>query len=324
MTHAVDKPRTFSEWLKASPRQGDCHVNVYSSAELRGASPQAKGTVGLGGHVVGDSAMQSLDRALLGTSALLRFCTTHRTVGGSAMPIVLSDDTANAASIVSENIIKPTLDTPFSQLVLNSFAYHSGSLVVSRELVEDGVLKTSDWFTTLGLRLGRKLNTDFTVGSGSGEPRGLCLDAGDSGITAASTTTPTLDELLDLQGSVDSAYAESDAACWMLHPSTWTLIKKAFAAEAAAFLRPRGETDGYDMLAGNRVLLNSAMATGAGSKAVLFGDLSRYHVRLVQPVTARAVSERLADYDQTIYFLIQRADGALSHSAAVKFLSLHA
>ena len=54
-------------------------------------------------------------------------------------------------------------------------------------------------------RLGRIHNQHFTTGTGSSQPEGIVTGA-TSGVTAASATAFTADELIDLQHSVDPAY----------------------------------------------------------------------------------------------------------------------
>lgn len=189
MIHATH-PRTFREWLAVAPKSAG--RDGHSVAIHRGTSPQAKGSSAAGGYLTSDAAMQSLDAALLETSPILNVCSTHTTANSNAMPIPTCAET-EVASLVAENAVRIDSESiVFGQCVLGAYAYNSGTLLMSHERLEDTTLSTRDWFGIHGRRIGRAINSAFTVDNGSAKPTGVLQTAADSGITSAATTFATL------------------------------------------------------------------------------------------------------------------------------------
>jgi hypothetical protein len=96
---------------------------------------------------------------------------------------------------------------------LNTFKFSSKVVAVPFELLQDSSVDIEAFINRrLRMRLGRILNTRFTVGSGAGQPNGLSVAAavGKTGV-AGQTLTVIYDDLVDLIDSVDIAY--QSAAC---------------------------------------------------------------------------------------------------------------
>src|SRR5689334_1973561 len=72
-------------------------------------------------------------------------------------------------------------------------------------------------------RFGRITNTHFTTGDGVSKPSGVMTEA-TLGVTAASATEFTADEVIDLEHSVDPAYRRS--ARWMMNDDSLKILKK--------------------------------------------------------------------------------------------------
>ena len=55
---------------------------------------------------------------------------------------------------------------------------------------------------------------------------GFTSMAGTSGVTLGASVVPTIDNLLDAQGSLLAANASLDIACWFMHPDMFTRLRK--------------------------------------------------------------------------------------------------
>lgn len=76
-----------------------------------------------------------------------------------------------------------------------------------------------------------------------------------------------------------------------------------------------------EQVEGRPVVENPAMeAVASASKSVLFGDMSRYCGRRVSPTRAELSKDYKFDTDQVALKVVERLDGALVDTAAVKYL----
>jgi HK97 family phage major capsid protein len=162
-------------------------------------------------------------------------------------------------------------------------------------------------------------NTELTTGDGSGDPNGI-VTASTLGVTAASATGLTADELIDLQHSVDPAYRTSPKARFMFNDSTLKVLRKLKDGEGRYIWDAGDFTKGVaGSLLGASYSVNQAMASIAtGNKSVLWGDFSKYFVRKVGAPIIGVMRERFWP-DLGIAGLI-RLDGELGDTAAVKHL----
>ena len=70
----------------------------------------------------------------------------------------------------------------------------------------------------LGERIGRRMGRAFTIGNGAAGPQGIVVGS-TLGVTAASATAVSMDELNDLIASVDNAYLQPGCGSWHINSS---------------------------------------------------------------------------------------------------------
>src|SRR5690606_11276142 len=134
------------------------------------------------------------------------------TATGNAIPWPTLDDTSNKGSLLTENTQVNPQDLTFNTKTLNAYKYSSDLILVSNELLQDSALDVESIIRmALAERIGRILNEHFTTADGSSKPHGI-VTASSLGVTAASQSAITADELIDLEHSVDPAY-RSDPSC---------------------------------------------------------------------------------------------------------------
>jgi HK97 family phage major capsid protein len=141
------------------------------------------------------------------------------TSGGYSMPFPTVNDTANSAAATTQGTTLTddgSGDAVFGQKSLSAFSYATPWLRVSKELADDSLFAMEGLLgSLLGERLGRIANAKLTVGAGTTEPAGIVVGS-TVGVTAASTTAFTYDELFDLEHSVDPAYRADPSAAFMI------------------------------------------------------------------------------------------------------------
>jgi HK97 family phage major capsid protein len=293
-----------------------------SEVRAQGTTPDSAG-----GYTVPEGFSGEIDTSLaawgpMWDANIVRELTTS---SGNALPWPTVDDTAKRGRIKAENAAVDddgTDDVVFGEKVLNAYMYDTGMVRIPIELLQDSAFAMEPLLTDLfGERLGRTANEVLTTGTGSGQPNGI-VTAASTGLTAASATAITSDELIDLFHSVDPAYRASPKCRWMFNDSTLAAIRKLKDGQGN-YLWQMGDvrTGEPDMFLGKAYSVNQAMADIAtGNSSVLFGDLSRYVVRKVRGFQVMTLRERYAENFQVGMVGFKRFDGELLNTSAVKKL----
>lgn len=215
-------------------------------------------------------------------------------------------------------------DETFGQVNLD--AHKVGTLIkVSEELLQDSAFDLEAYLTSeFARRIGEKEEDAFLNGNGSHKPTGL-LDAtygGQVGVTAASASAITADELTDLFFSLKAPYRKN--AVWILNDSTLKAIRKLKTGSGEYLWQP-GIKDGEVSTIFGRPYYTSAYAPeiGAGTKAIIFGDLSYYWIADRQGISFKRLNELYAGNGQVGFLASKRLDAKLVLPEAVKILQLH-
>jgi HK97 family phage major capsid protein len=220
-------------------------------------------------------------------------------------------------------------DPTFAKTTFGAFKY--GELVlVANEVVTDTAVDISSWLgKDLGRALGRLVDTDLVVGTGTGEPLGamIALAGGGAGsvTTGGSLIDPTYEKLIDLQYKVVDEYRNQNSA-WLMRDATGAVIRKirdgAGGTEGAPLWAPSltaGLVTGQpDRLLGFPTYTDPNVASIASNARIMaFGDWSSYFVRHVGDI----VIERDASYkfgeDQLAVRAKWRVDGDLMDYGAI-------
>lgn len=316
MLRAGGDPSELSPELRAILRAG-----VVNDKELRVQST----TVAAGGYTVPITLMNIIVKSMAAWGPMYDpgICTEINTTSGEEIDIPTVDDTTVVVVKTAEGTALTEdggSDVVFGQKVLNAFVYDTEFIRWSFQLNQDSVINVEALLgELLGERLGRRANTELTVGDGNGDPNGIVV-ASTLGVTAASATALTADELIDLQHSVDPAYRQSPKARFMFSDSSLKVIRKLKDGEGRYLWDAGDFTKGVaGSLLGSPYSVNQAMAAVAtGAKPIVFGDFGKYFVRKVGSPIIGVLRERFWPA-MGIAGLI-RLDGELVDTAAVKHL----
>jgi HK97 family phage major capsid protein len=286
---------------------------------------QTAGTTTAGGYTVPTELMNQIEISMKATGPMYDPGVTFelRTTSGNSMKLPTVDDTSKTAGAHTEGgtvTDDGSEDVTFGQKSLDAYAFDTEWVKWSWELDMDSIFNMEALLgMLLGERLGRTANSQLTVGTGSSAPNGIVTASG-LGVTAASATAITSDEIIDLEHSVDPAYRQSPKAAFMFNDAVLKAIRKLKDGQGNYLWNMGDVTKGVPgTLNGRRYYVNQAMDTiAAAKKVMLFGDLGKYFVRKVgSPITIVA-RERFAP-DLGILGLI-RLDGELANTAAVKHM----
>ena len=186
---------------------------------------------------------------------------------------------------------------------------------------EEGAYTESD--DSFGqVSIGAKEEEAFFTGDGSGKPLGVLAATGgaETGVTAASSTAITADELMDLFYSLKSPYRKK--AVWVLNDSTIKAVRKLKDSTGQYLWQPSLVAGTPDTLLGRPVKTSAYMPViAAGAKTIAFGDFSYYWIADRQGRSFKRLNELYAANGQVGFLGSQRVDGKLVLSEAVKVLA---
>lgn len=135
------------------------------------------------------------------------------------------------------------------------------------------------------------LEKELLTGTGSNAAQGAVHTT--NGITTASATAVTSDELITLQAQIKQAYQAN--ACWTMNTATFTAIKKLKDSDGK-YLLQNDLSEGFPYrLLGKPVYISDNMpAMAAGAKAILYGDYSGLSVNMRENISIEVLREKYA------------------------------
>lgn len=278
-----------------------------------------EGTDSEGGYLVPDEFERTLVEALEEENVFRTLAHVIRTSSGDRkIPVVASK---GSASWVDEEGAYQESDDAFSQVSIG--AYKLGTMIkVSEELLADSIFDLEAYISKeFARRIGSREEESFFNGDGKGKPLGILAAAGGAevGVTAASATAITADEVIDLFYSLKAPYRKN--AVWLLNDATVKQIRKLKDSTGQYLWQPSLVAGTPDTILGRPVKTSAFMPTAAaGAKTIAFGDFKYYWIADRQGRTFKKLSELFAATGQVGFIGTQRVDGKLILPEAIKVL----
>jgi HK97 family phage major capsid protein len=308
------------EWPEEVPEpiQGRSgRVRVHTRDLLTTTATQALGT-----DVYG-----TIVQHLVETSALMRAGATVVTTDTGESLVVPRSTGFVTSALTAEGAQITESDPTLSTVSLGAYKY-ANYFEVSQELANDTPTNLMSFLArqaALSLGLGATgYGDDLINGTGSGQPRGLLLDAG-TGVTGPAGTAAGLgtqgtanqgtDALWNLVGSVAEPYADAASAAFLMRNAVDVGIRKLkdTSAQPVQGLGDRRSILGYP------VYHDPFMPAAAnGAEYIAFGAMDRYFIRIVNGIRFERSDEFKFQNDLIAFRCIIRLDGALIDTAAVK------
>lgn len=265
--------------------------------------------------------------------AMLRMPTTKiPTQSGANMDFPRLTTHTLGTQVIAQGTAIGGTDPAFAKTTFNAYKY--GALIqVANEVIED------TGFDILGLvardsgrAIGRLVDADLVVGTGSGEPNGVMTAIGGAGTvsTGGSLITPTYEKLIDLQYSVNNEYRNSGNAGWLMYDTTAGTLRKLRDGAGGTIGAPLWQTSvtggisGYrqpDMLLGDPAWTDVNVASMASNaKIIAYGDWSAYYIRHVGDIILERDDSYAFDKDLVTFRAKWRVDGDLLDTAAINIM----
>ena len=309
---------------KTGRASDDYRKNFWNAMRSKAPMPAVTnalqvGTDSEGGYLVPDEYERTLVEALEEENIFRQMAKVIKTSSGDRkIPVVASKGTA---SWIDEEGAYPESDDSFGQVSIG--AYKLGTMIkVSEELLNDSVFDLQSYISReFARRIGAKEEEAFFTGDGKGKPLGVLAATGgaETGVTAASATAVTADELMDLYYSLKSPYRKKSV--WVLNDSTIKAIRKLKDNNGQYLWQPSLTAGAPDMILGRPIKTSAYMpAIAAGAKTIAFGDFSYYWIADRQGRSFKRLNELVAATGQVGFLASQRVDGKMILAEAVKVL----
>ena len=274
-----------------------------------------------GGFTVPDEFERRLIQALEENNIFRQMATVIKTNSGTRK-IPIANDTMEAQWIDEGEEI-PETDTRFGQTTLS--AYKLGTMIkISNELLHDSAFDLASYIASrFGVAMGNAEERAFFTGDGDKKPLGILDETGGAqlGVTSASQTQITFDEIFDLYYSLKSPYRRN--AQFVCNETILLQLMKLKDKNDQYLWKPSLDIAKPDTLLGRPIRTTSFMpGIGKGERVLLFGDMKHYWVADRQARTFRRLNELYARTDQVGFMTTQRVDGRLILPEAVKVLKM--
>lgn len=281
------------------------------------------GTDSEGGYLVPDEFERTLIEALQEENVFRQLANVIMTSSGDKkIPVVAAK---GSASWVDEEGVIPESDDAFGQVSIG--AYKLATMIkVSEELLNDSVFNLEQYIAKeFAKRIGSKEEEAFFVGDGIGKPTGIfnATGGGGVGVTTASASAITMDELMDLFYSLKSPYRKN--AVFVTNDATIKNIRKLKDGNGQYLWQPSLTAGQPDTIL-NRPIKTSAYVPviASAAKTIAFGDFSYYWVADRQGRAFQRLNELYAATGQVGFKATQRVDGKLILAEAIKVLQMKA
>lgn len=326
-TPITEKPEA-KKMDEKTGRAADKYKNAFwnqmrnrSNAEVRNALSEGVDTEG--GYLVPDTFEKKLVAALHDELVFRKLAHVFTTSSGvHRIPVV---STRGSASWVEEAGVIPEADDAFGQKTIGAHKL-TALIKISEELLNDSAFDLEGYFRDeFTKRMSDAEETAFITGDGNGKPLGLFSDTegAEVGVTAASATEITADEIINLYYSLRAPYRKK--AVWLLNDSTIAAIRKLKDNNGQYIWQAALREGEPDTLLGKPVYTSiSVPGIEAGSKTIAFGDLSYYWIGDREGVSFRRLNELYAATGQVGFLATKRVDAKLIVPEAVKVLQMGA
>ena len=296
--------------------------NLVSSIQNRDVQNSTTGN--LGAQLVKKEYMNEFEKMLLANNGVMTSARIIPTTTGGDLPWPTVDDTAAMGELLGEGVATAEKAIATGSFTLKAYKYSSKAILIPVELLQDdGYGLESEVPGLAAERIGRISQLHMTTGDGSGKPEGITVGASNSGTTLTANTI-SRGKLIDLIHSVNSAYRMGGQ--FMFNDATLKAIVKLSigSADDRPLWVPSMRDGSPSTIEGYGYVINDhmpALATSA-NRALLFGALNKYYVRMVKDFNILRTDQRHIEKFVVGYYGYSRLDGRIANANAIKYAAV--
>ena len=302
--------------------------NAYKEdfgAHLRGKRPVhnvlSEGVLADGGYLVPEEFERQIVMGLDEANVVRGLAKVITTSAERKIPVAATHSTA---AWTAENGAYTPSDPSFDQKTID--AYKLTDLVkVSIELLQDSMFDLESYIASEFARaFGIAEEEAFCVGTGTGQPTGIfTANGGQVGVTAASQTAITADELISLVYALKSPYRRN--AKFLMNDATIAAIRKLKDGNGVYLWQPSLQAGEPDKLLGYELYTSPYVPTvAAEALAVAFGDFKNYWIADRSGRTVQRLNELYSTNGQVGFVATERVDGKVILPEGIQLLKMKA
>ena len=230
----------------------------------------------------------------------------------------------SAATWTAENAAFTESNPTFGQKQIDAFKL-TDLIRVSVELLQDSEFDLEDYIANEFSRaFGAAEEEAFCVGTGTNQPTGIfTANGGTVGVTAASATAITVDEVISLVYALKSPYRRN--AKFLVNDATVSLLRKLKDNNGAYLWQPSVQAGQPDKLLGYDLYTSPYVPTVAsGALAIAFGDFQNYWIGDRAGRTVQRLNELYATNGQIGYVATERVDGKVILPEGIQLMKMKA
>lgn len=279
----------------------------------------SEGTDADGGYLVPEEferqIITALDEANV-VRSLAKVITTHNE---RKIPVATGHSTAQWTA---ENAAYTESNPTFGQKQIDAFKL-TDLVRVSTELLQDSAFDLEDYIAKEFARaFGIAEEQAFCVGTGTNQPTGIfTANGGTVGVTSASATAITVDEIIGLVYALKSPYRRN--AKFLMNDATVSLLRKLKDQNGAYLWQPSVQAGQPDRLLGYEIYTSPYVPNVAASAfAIAFGDFDNYWIADRAGKTVQRLNELYATNGQIGYVATERVDGKVILPEGIQLLKM--
>lgn len=248
-------------------------------------------TMANNGAIVPTSIANKIIKKVKDISPILSRATVYYMTGDLKVPVYGASSGHDVKVAYSDDFTELTADAgKFTSVDLKGYLVGALTLI-GRKLKTNAMFNVTDFIVNyMAEEIAAFLEGELLNGTTS-KMEGALSTTNEK--TAAAAAAITADELIDLQAQVKQAF-QSDA-CWIMHPETFTAVKKLKDGQSRYLLQDDFSGEFPYRLLGKPVFVSDNMPKIAtGAKTVLYGDMSGLSVKIAEQLEIEVLREKYA------------------------------
>ena len=318
----IARPEKNGSGQEKTGRASDAYVEDFGR-HLRG-KPQLHNVLSTtpdadGGYLVPTDFENQILQELEEENIVRRLAKVIKTQHERKIPVATGH---SVAQWTAENAAYQESNPTFGQKQID--AYKLTDLCrVSTELLQDSAFNIEEYIRKEFARaFGIAEEEAFCVGTGTNQPTGIfTANGGNVGVTTASGTAITVDEVISLVYALKSPYRRN--AKFLMHDSTVSILRKLKDQYGAYLWQPSVQAGQPDKLLGYEIYTSPYVPTvAAGAFAIAFGDFKNYWIGDRMGRTVQRLNELYATNGQIGYVSTERVDGKVIMPEGIQLLKM--
>ena len=248
-------------------------------------------TMANNGAIVPTSIANKIIKKVKDISPILSRATVYYMTGELKVPVYGASSGHDVKVAYSDDFTELTADAgKFTSVDLKGYLVGALTLI-GRKLKTNAMFNVTDFIVNyMAEEIAAFLEGELLNGTTS-KMEGALSTTNEK--TAAAAAAITADELIDLQAQVKQAFQSE--ACWIMHPETFTAVKKLKDGQNRYLLQDDFSGEFPYRLLGKPVFVSDNMPKIAtGAKTVLYGDMSGLSVKIAEQLEIEVLREKYA------------------------------